>query len=376
MPRILFAVTTPMTANAFLKPQLNTLINKGWEVHIVCNDERGINELDGIIGLRIHPIPMSREPKILKDVLSFFEWLTLLSHLRPQIVIGSTPKAALLSMLSSKILRVPIRIYHVRGLRAEGFSGFSKKILLFAEKMTIKCSTQVICDSESLKKSLQTHGCLPEDSGTVIGKGSCCGVDTTFFRPPGKKERFDSRQILGISEDDFVVGFVGRVTTDKGINELLKAGVELNRKEKRIKIVIVGPIEKNFEIPQNNESMSTVTFVEQTQDVRRYYWAFDVFVLPSYREGFPIASLEAQSCGLPLITTNATGCIDSQAPTNSNLLIQIKDHKSIIVKVMCLWNDPKLRENSSKIAREWVMQNFDSKNVIENQNNFIFRQLL
>jgi glycosyltransferase involved in cell wall biosynthesis len=96
-----------------------------------------------------------------------------------------------------------------------------------------------------------------------------------------------------------------------------------------------------------------------------------VFVLPSYREGFPIAPLEAQACGLPLITTTATGCIDSQPPENSMLLIRPREHKEISALLMLLIANPKLRATAGSRARKWVVDNFHSKDVIQNQNNFL-----
>jgi glycosyltransferase involved in cell wall biosynthesis len=218
MKSILFGVTIPMTANAFLKPQIKALISEGWDVHLVCNLEPGIEELARIAGLRVHPIPMKRNPNPIGDLISLYRWINLLRKLRPNIVIGSTPKAALLSMLGSKFTKIPVRIYHARGFRAEGLTGVAKKISLLTEKITIKLATEILCDSSSLRDSLINHGCLPKNSGIVIGLGSCCGVDTEFFRPPSTEEKEQAREKLGYKHEDFIVGFVGRLTTDKGIN--------------------------------------------------------------------------------------------------------------------------------------------------------------
>jgi glycosyltransferase involved in cell wall biosynthesis len=375
MATILFAVTIPSTANSFLRTQIKSLIAEGWDVNIVCSEGLGLSELKKIKGLNIHLISMKREPSVFRDIVGLYRFLILFRQLRPQIVIGSTPKAAFLSMISSRLIKVPIRIYHVRGLRAEGLRGVLRKIYILIEKLTINLSTTVLCDSFSLRKALIREGCLEKHSGVVIGNGSCCGVDTEHFREPSKKQREISRKKLNISKDDFVVGFIGRVTKDKGIYELLEAGEALHKENARIKVFVVGPVEDDFQMQKKGLSSPAITFFNQTQDPRSFYWAFDVFILPSHREGFPIASLEAQACGLPLVTTTATGCIDSQAPTNFDLLIQPNDAKQIKEIILKLFNNFNLRISMGKVARSWVEANFIEKEVIRSQNLFLRKQL-
>jgi glycosyltransferase involved in cell wall biosynthesis len=375
MATILFAVTVPSTANSFLKSQIKSLIAEGWNVSIVCSEGLGLSELKTIKKLNIHLISMKREPSVFRDLISLYRYLILFRQLSPQIVIGSTPKAALLSMISSRLMKIPIRIYHVRGLRAEGLTGILRQISIIIEKLTINLSTTVLCDSFSLRKALISEGCLAKNSGVVIGKGSCCGVDTEYFREPTEKQREISRKKLNISKNDFIVGFIGRVTKDKGIYELLEAGRALHKEDSRIKVFIVGPVENDFQMQKIGLSSPAITFFSQTQYPRSFYWAFDVFTLPSHREGFPIASLEAQACGLPLVTTTATGCIDSQAPANFDLLIQPKDAKQIKEKILKLFYNLNLKISVSKEARQWVEANFDENDVVRNQNLFLRKHL-
>lgn len=371
MIRILFGVTVPTTAHAFMRPQLTALTQAGWDVHLAADSDAISEELEQVDGLSLHPLPMRRNPSVLKDLISLYRWYKLIQRIKPDIVVGSTPKAAFLSMLTSRWNKVPTRIHHVRGFRAEGLSGIAKRIAVFTEKISSDCATEVLCDSESLKRALERSGCLNGSRGVVLGAGSCCGVDTEYFRPPDLNERNIARQEIGIKNDEIAIGFVGRITRDKGVNELAHAVSMIHESHPEVRLILTGPNEGGIEDLGNLIKHRSVTYKGSTQDVRSAYWALDVFVLPSYREGFPIAPLEAQACALPLITTTATGCVDSQAPCNSSLTVPSKDPDALAQAIEFLYKNPNQRVNMGMSARHWVKENFNSADVIERQNEFL-----
>ena len=157
MTRIIFGVTSTATAQAFLRPQLSALISEGWDVHLACSPDSSFEQ---VAELTVHSIPMQRNPSPLKDIVSLYRWHRLVKILQPDIIVGSTPKAGLLSMLAAKWNNIPARIYHVLGFRAEGLTGIIKRISLFAEKLTISGATEVLCASSSLREALIDSGCL------------------------------------------------------------------------------------------------------------------------------------------------------------------------------------------------------------------------
>jgi len=350
-------------------------VSDNWDVHLACNPDQGFQELAELPGIALHPVPMRRDPSPLRDLVSLYQWNKLVREIKPDIIVGSTPKAALLSMLSGKWNRIPVRVYHARGFRAEGLGGINGKIAVLAERRTIKAATRVLCDSDSLHKALVAAGLLEEADGIVLGAGSCCGVDTSYFRPPNPEERKEARSRLGILVTDFAVGFVGRVTEDKGVRELVQAITNVNEADSNVKLVLVGPNEGAPDLLANLPADSPVKYLGPTSDVRSAYWAFDAFALPSYREGFPIAPLEAQSCGLPLITTTATGCVDSQPPANSQLTIPQKDPEAIAKAITSLVTDPEIRSTMGGQARDWVVKNFTASDVVQRQIEFLKGQV-
>ena len=373
--RILFGVTVPMTAQAFLKPQLTALENDVWDVHLACSPDPGIEALSQIRNVVIHPIPMKRGPSAFHDLASLYRWCRLVHTIRPDIVVGSTPKAALFSMLAAKWNKIPARVYHARGFRAEGLTGILRRLAMYGERLTARSATAVVCDSQSLLTELTSANMLPRSKATVLGFGSTSGVDVKHLRPASREEYVASRSEFGLLERNFVVGFVGRIARDKGVNELITA-VELARQDfTDIKLVLVGPLEdmilyerisKNGEFIYNNGPVS---------DPRTAYWAFDCFALPSYREGLGQVSLEAQACGIPTIVSNATGVRDSVPP--DALLPLIPTHDPILLKelICTLYADESLRMNSGSRGRVWVENHFDSRQVVARFNEYLREQV-
>jgi glycosyltransferase involved in cell wall biosynthesis len=368
---VLFAVTVPVTAKYFLVQQLTTMALEGWDVHLACSPDGDYEELRKIPGITLHAIPTRREPSPLFDVLSLFRWHRLMSSLKPDIVVGSTPKAALLSMIAGWVNHIPVRVYHARGLRAQGLKGVFRQLSITTERITVRCSTTVLCDSDSLRLAMMTEKCISPGSGVVLGLGSCCGVDVAHFRPPTDLERTSARAKFGFTDSDVVVGFVGRITTDKGIKELIGAIEKARLHNQNIKLALFGPHEDpSIKAPLAREAPS-IHFFGETADSRYAYWAMDIFTLPSYREGFPIASLEAQACGLPLITTTTTGCVDSQPPTAIALTVPVKDQNALNAAIQALATAKDERLKFGAQARNWVTAHFDSRVVQARQIKFL-----
>ena len=365
MRRILFGVTVPVTANMFLRDQLAQLASNQWDVHLATAPGPGFENLAELTDTHVHPLPMQRNPAPLRDLMSALSWRRLVRNLRPDIVVASTPKAGLLASLAARQQRVPVRVYHVRGLRAEGLRGFARDLGFFLERLTVSNATDVVCDSASLRSSMQVHGLLPADRGIVLGHGSCCGVNIGHFRPPSLLDRKLARDNLHLNDDDFVVGYVGRLTEDKGVADLIDAVASLRKLAKNVRLVLVGPSEYRSIIGRICAAVDAgwVIAPGPVFDPRSSYWAFDLFCLPSRREGFPIAPLEAQACAVPVITTTATGCIDSVEAGVTGLVVEPGDVKSLAAAIRgFIGSETKLQEMGAA-ARDRVVRDFDQRDV-------------
>lgn len=358
-----------MTAQAFLKDQLEDLRDSGWDVHLVTSPDEGYDNLLALPGISLHPLPMRRPPAPFADIRSLVAWILLLRRVKPAVIVTSTPKAGLLGTLAGWLTRVPRRVYHLRGLRAEGLKGSARRLSICAERISIACSTSVLCDSASLLSKLRSLGLLGRTHGIVLGQGSCCGVNTDYFRPPSSDERESARAKLNLPFDAVIVGFVGRLVPDKGVIELVKAIHTLRSINSSVVLVLVGQREKPVvQMPPPSDGLM---LVGHTDNVRSYYWAFDIVCLPSHREGFPIAPLEAQACGLPVVTTTATGCIDSILNGKTGRLVPVGDSAALSSALADFVEDASMRLRFGNAARSWVIENFDSRSVRERVLDFL-----
>lgn len=336
---------------------------RGWDVHIVANS-RGEAWPSLEDYATFHAIPMSRRPSPLKDVVALLGWCRLFLNLQVDVAIVGTPKAALLAMVSAKFCGVKKRVYHLRGLRLETESPFRKPFLRMLERLTSFCASEVLAVSNTLATVYLDSNLAPKRKVVVLGKGSSHGVDLEHYNP-GKWTNWIPNEVSLLSLIDrevLVLGYVGRVSRDKGFGCLAELQDRLIDNGVDHEIVIVGPIEA--ELKELGIFRQPPIFLGEVRDPAPYYSLFDLILLPTKREGFPNAILEAGSSGVPAVTTDATGAIDSVIPGITGLIARAGDCGSFADQVIELAKDPERRNRMGMAARDWISQNFDEKLVV------------
>ena len=230
-----------------------------------------------------------------------------------ELVQYSTPNAAMYASIAAKKAGIMKRNYHLMGFRFLGAKGFERFILRTLEKITCKISTSIECVSQSNLELGVQKKIFPKNKATVVWNGSSGGIDLKRFDFAKRNEwREQIREELGYKNTDFVYGFAGRITKDKGINELLKAFLGLKDDSK---LFLLGNIENEITLDSKLLNMAksscNIQFHSSVKDIERYYAAMDVLVLPSYREGFGNVVIEAGALGTPAIVSDIPGPIDA-----------------------------------------------------------------
>lgn len=363
---ILHVVNISFVIPYFLGEQLLYFKNRGYREYIVCSPSRDIDNFSHIYQFQYLSIEILRKISILKDVKAVLETIQYIRNKQIDIVTGHTPKGALIAMLASYAAHVPIRIYFRHGLVYETSTGCKRKLLMLMDKLTSALATKIICVSPSVYQKSIDDKLNSVSKQYLLSRGTCNGIDVErFYRQNINELRLHELQKeLKIEQTDLVIGYTGRLVRDKGIIALVNAFQKLQNKYPKLKLLLVGMLEERDALPndvvqsikQNPNIMST-GYVENS-NIEYYYALMHVFVLPSYREGFPTSVLEASAMELPIVTTRATGCIDSILENETGIFVE-HDSDDIATAIDYFCSDENRRTEFGNNGRKFVVENFD-----------------
>ena len=299
-----------------------------------------------------------------------FEMKKIFKREKFDLIQYSTPNASLYASLAGKMSKVPVRLYCQWGMAYVGFTGIKRKIFKAIEKLVCSLSTWIEPDSNSNLMFSHQERLYPNEKGSVIWNGSACGVNITKFDISKKLEyRKKIQEQYGLSDGLFVFGFVGRITRDKGINELFTAFKVIAEQNDNARLMMIGPTEIDSTVNQElyNWAMKTdkVIFVGYTNVVEQYLSAMDCYILPSYREGFGMGVIEAEAMGLPVIVSNIPGPTDAMIHEKTGLIVAKKDSADLKNAMACLLNDRDIAKQYGKAGIEHVKTNFEQMKLFE-----------
>jgi len=358
--KVMIIVTAAITARLFMRGYAEHLADSGYEVTLIADD---VSEIAGELaarGVSTHSLPMRREPSPVQDLLSMFRMVHLMRRIRPDAVIYATPKASLLGSAAARLLRVPVRIYELWGIRFETATGLARSVFTAIERFIARSSTAVIANSRSLAQQASRLGIVRDDRIEVPGSGSSHGVDAERFSIEAPRPFLDAATASFLEQHPgMTIGFVGRLHPDKGVDVLLSAAQRLRSTGDAIRVVLVGSAE-GIDVPTGGGV--PVHRTGETDDVRPYLAEFDVLVLMSLREGFPNVVLEAGAMQVPAIVSNATGCVDSVVDGVTGIVVPIGEVDRLVEALKAL-RDPDRTRSMGEAARQWVLGDFDPHQV-------------
>lgn len=306
---------------------------------------------------------MTRRISPLRDLVALVRLWRTLRTLRPTIVHAHSPKGGLLGMIAALLARVPVRVYHIRGLPHATARGLRRVVLLASERVSTALAHRVLAVSRSMKQIAVRDGICPAEKIWVPLGGSGNGVDASRFRPPGAAGRARVRAELGIPQEALVVGFVGRIGSDKGIADLVDAWAQLRRERPELHLLLVGGAEGEDPLPAEVtralERDPRVHLTGAVPSAARLYGAMDVVALPSYREGMPNVALEAAATALPVVATEIPGCVDAVQDGVTGTLVPPHDPAALRAALRRYLGDEALRVEHGAAGRRRVLAEFD-----------------
>ena len=377
MKKICFITTVSITLNAFVLETAKYIHeNTDWDITFICNYDA---DFEKSLPEYIHYIPVSMERGIsISGIKAIIEMEKIFKREKFDLIQYSTPNASLYASIAGKLAKVPVRLYCQWGMVFVGFQGFKRKIFKLEEKFVCKLSTWIEPDSKSNLNFAHSEGLYPENKGSVIWSGSASGVSLKKFDISKKEEyRNQIRTQYNIPDDAFVYGFVGRITRDKGINELLAAYKDIETNDLYLMLVGIEELDDNINMDLYNWAQSNckIIFTGLTNVVEQYLSAMDVYILPSYREGFGMGVVEAEAMGVPVIVTDIPGPTDAIIKNETGLVVKKADVETLKNAMVKMNNDvdfcKKCGENSIEFAKNNFEQQQLFQKILEDRKNLL-----
>lgn len=367
--KLLHVMTVPQSLG-FLTGQVGYMKERGFDIHCLSSPGEFLARFGDRESVCVHPVDMPRRITPLRDVVALARIWTVLRRIRPHIVHAHTPKGGVLGMVSAWLARVPVRIYHMRGLPFTTATGWRRRLLMWSERISCGLAHRVLCVSSSVRQlAVDSRLCRPEKI-VVLARGSGNGVDAA--------QRFNDSNIspslreetlrrFNIPPDALVLGFIGRIVRDKGIIELAGAWKELRQDFPDLHLVLVGLHEMQDPIPaeidRTLQNDPRVHFLGEQRNTPPLYAIMDVLALPTYREGFPNVLLEAAGMKVPIVATQVPGCTDAVQDGVTGMLVPPCDAARLAGAIQTYLKDPELRRAHGSAARDWVLRDFRPEGI-------------
>lgn len=361
--KVAHLTTVDLSLRYLLLAQLEACVERGDEVLGISAPGPDVAFLEGR-GVRHVPLGSStRSMNPLADLRAAWELWRVLRRERPDVLHTHTPKPGVYGRVLGRLAGVPCVVHTTHGLYATPEDRLVKRALVYAlEAVASRFSHVELVQNPEDLDLMGRWRIAPRRKLRLLGNG----VDLDRFRPPTATERSEVRAELGLADDDVVVGFVGRLVEEKGIPELLTAVEQLGSP---FRLLLVGPhdpAKADAVAPamlEAAEARGTVCTGHRT-DSERMYWAMDLFCLPSHREGFPRASMEAAACGLPVVATDIRGCRQVVAPGVTGILVPVGQAMALAAAIgRCA--PPAQRAALGESGRHKALAEFDESQVVE-----------
>lgn len=361
MKRICFIATTPYAVNPFLKAHLLHL-SKFYEVILCVN--QNVYPLDDEIKktIAVHHFDIERKISFFKDVCALVQLIILFFKLRPNSIHSITPKAGLLAMIAGFVARVPYRFHTFTGQVWASKKIFPRFFLKLLDRIIVIFSTQIFTDSQSQSNFLCSEGIVKFGSVKVLGPGSIVGVDVQRFKPD-LTQRNIRRGDLNVANTAIVFLYVGRITKDKGLFDLIAATNMVSGQYPDAELWIVGPDEVGIQKDLLGQVgvNSRVRWLGQTFHPEHYMAAADILLLPSYREGFGSVIIEAAACRIPAIAYKTEGVVDAIVDGQTGILVEKFNINQFSQAMMRLIEDATFRSQLGFAAQKRSQELFASE---------------
>lgn len=365
MKKIIRIATVGGSLKILLNGQLRFMSDYYEIIGVASNDANLLDAAAEQEGIKTIEVDMTRKITPFKDLKAVYELYRIIKKEKPFIVHSHTPKAGTLGMLAAKLAGIPNRLHTIAGLPLLESTGKKRMLLNSVEKFTYACATLILPNSFGIKTIILEEGFCRATKLKILGNGSSNGIDVSHYSNDAVDKNIATKlkEDLGIVEDDTVFIFIGRVVKDKGINELAEAFDAISKINPKAKLIIVGPSEDHLDpvdpatesIIKTNKNIRAVGLIK---DIRPYLFISDIFVFPSYREGFPNVVLQSNAMGIPCIVSDINGSNEIVEHNHNGLIVPTKDVQALKDAMLELLLDPAKTEKLAMHCRDNIVKKY------------------
>ena len=364
--KVLHIITVSFVINHFFGKQFSYLQSKTSNQYFLgCSPSNEFFQLSESLNYVPFAVNVTRSISPITDLKAIIKIYKFIKSNRIDTVVGHTPKGGMVAMIAAFFAGVSNKVYFRHGIIYETSKGFKRFLLKNIDRLSGTLANKVVCVSHSVKKISERDKLNNHFKNIVLGLGTCNGIDTEIKFNPERKELTalsNLKNNLQLSDNNFVIGYVGRLVKDKGINELIEAWEILTAEHDNLKLLLVGPIEDRDTISEKSkmiiEADKNIINTGFVLNAAPYFSLMDIFILPTYREGFPTVSLEASSMNLPVLITRATGCEESIVENKTGIFIK-NNPKDIAEKIEYYIQNPEMKIIHGREGRKFVKENFE-----------------
>jgi glycosyltransferase involved in cell wall biosynthesis len=364
--RVAHLTTVDSSLRFLLYPQLRAIVDDRGEAIGISAPGPWVAGLERD-GIRHIPLPSStRGFDLVADLRATRDLYRILRRERPDVLHTHNPKPGLYGRILGRLARVPIVVNTVHGLYATETDPLAKRIVVYLlEAIASRFSHAELIQNREDLALIERLRLAPRGHAKLLGNG----IDLTRFCPDRftADDRSRIRARLGLDDNDFLIGYVGRLVAEKGLLELFDA---IHTLDERCRLLVVGPEDRDKPdaLPQSviaGARADGVIFLGQREDVDELYAAMDVFALPSHREGFPRGPMEAAAMALPVVTTDVRGCREVVEHEVNGILVPVRDPVALATALRRLCEDASLRRAMGRAGRHRALERFDENRCVD-----------
>ena len=320
---------------------------------------------------------LSREIAPVRDALSILRLARLIREQRPRILHTHTAKAGTVGRLAALLAgdarpEVVVHTFHGHVLRGY-FGPLKSGAFRLLERLLARVTTRLIAVSPQVRDDLVALGVAPAEKFSVVRLG--IELDERLETSEGRAE---ARARLGIGSEQFVVGWVGRMTGVKRTDDVLESLRLLRGRGIDAVLLLVGDGPDRDHVEQRASELGIVRnclFLGYQEDVSGWYRAFDAMILPSANEGTPVVVIEALAAGCPVVATSVGGVPDVVREGVDGFLVPPRDTEALAERLLRLAEDPELRARMGAAGRESVPSRYAVERLVGDVDD-LYRSLL